>query len=184
MMVKPMDKKNAREQLRNRIPEQEYRLSAGRRIEERLLSSPLFQNAHRIFCYLSTASEVVTDEIITVCLKDKELYVPKCLAKGEILAVRITGESEFELNRFGIREPKNTDMTSSDFDLIIVPCLAAGRNGERLGHGGGYYDRFLAGSSGKTVCLCFERNILAEIPLDEHDVLMDVVISEEAVYRR
>ncbi|MBQ1878386.1 MAG: 5-formyltetrahydrofolate cyclo-ligase, partial [Erysipelotrichaceae bacterium] len=184
MMVKPMDKKKAREQLRNRIPEQEYRLSAGRRIEERLLSSPLFQNAHRIFCYLSTTSEVMTDEIITVCLKDKELYLPKCLAKGEMLAVRMTEETVLTENRYGIREPDRIEETASDFDLIIVPCLAAGRNGERLGHGGGYYDRFLANSTGKTVCLCFERNISEEIPLDEHDVLMDVIISEEGVYCR
>ena len=77
-----------------------------------------------------------------------------------------------------------TEETSSDFDLIIVPCLAAGRNGERLGHGGGYYDRFLASSTGKTVCLCFKRNILDEIPLDEHDVMMNLIITEEAVYRR
>ena len=77
MMVKPMDKKKVREQLRNRVPEREYLLSASRQIEERLLSSPLFQNAHRIFCYLSTASEVVTDEIIAACLKEKDLYVPK-----------------------------------------------------------------------------------------------------------
>ncbi len=179
-----MDKKELRKLTGKRIFEQEYLLSASREIEGRLLSSPIFQNAHRIFCYLSTASEVMTDGIIAACLRNKELYVPKCLEKGEMIAVRVTEESEYERNRFGIREPIKMEELSSDFDLIIVPCLAAGRNGERLGHGGGYYDRFLANSTGKTVCLCFERNILDVIPLDEHDVLMDLIISEEAVYRR
>ncbi len=179
-----MDKKELRKQLRNRMFEQEYLLSASRKIQERLLSSPLFRNARRIFCYLSTAAEVRTDEIIAACLKDKELYVPKCLAAGEMLAVRMTQETELRENRFGIREPQSIEETASDFDLIIVPCMACSRDGRRLGHGGGYYDRFLKSSSGTTVCLCLERNISEEIPIDDHDVMMDFVISEEAVCRR
>ncbi|MBR3352623.1 MAG: hypothetical protein IKG35_10965, partial [Erysipelotrichaceae bacterium] len=62
------------------------------------------------------------------------------------------------------------------------PCMAAGRNGERLGHGRGYYDRFLKKADGKIICLCFEDNISDDIDMDDNDVFMPVVMTEKNEY--
>ena len=73
-------------------------------------------------------------------------------------------------------------MAEEDYDLVIVPCLCAGKNGERLGHGAGYYDRFLQGSRWLKICLCLEENIREDIPMGQHDLYMDLVITEENIY--
>lgn len=67
-------------------------------------------------------------------------------------------------------------------DLILVPGLAFTRDGRRLGRGGGWYDRLLAACSGRTrrVGVCFERQIVSEIPSEPHDQRVEAVITEEA----
>ena len=63
-------------------------------------------------------------------------------------------------------------------DLILVPCVTATPNGVRLGHGAGYYDRFLAEHSAKTVCLCFGALLRGDLPAEETDIPVDLVITE------
>ena len=79
-----------------------------------------------------------------------------------------------------ILEPTVTTETISaeELDLIVVPCVSASTGGKRLGHGAGYYDRFLAHSSGNAICLCFERMLRDDIPMDEYDVWMPAVLTE------
>jgi 5-formyltetrahydrofolate cyclo-ligase len=62
-----------------------------------------------------------------------------------------------------------------------VPCVAADRQGYRLGYGGGYYDRFLAGVACKTACLCRERLLQDILPHDDFDRPADIVVTEEDV---
>ena len=73
--------------------------------------------------------------------------------------------------------PESTDGIPEP-DLILVPCVAASPGGIRLGHGAGYYDRFLAEHSGKAVCLCFRALLRADLPMEETDIPMDLVISD------
>ena len=64
-------------------------------------------------------------------------------------------------------------------DLILVPCVAAAMDGRRLGHGAGYYDRFLAGRGAKTFCLCFGRLLREDLPAGPEDIRMDAVVTED-----
>ena len=68
-----------------------------------------------------------------------------------------------------------------EIGLTIVPCLAADRNGHRLGYGGGYYDRFLRGAAGASMCLCRARALLEDVPREEHDAAVDMVVSEAGI---
>ena len=65
-----------------------------------------------------------------------------------------------------------------EIGLAVVPCLAADRDAWRLGRGGGYYDRFLAEHPGRTACLCFRALLRADLPMEETDIVMDLVISD------
>jgi 5-formyltetrahydrofolate cyclo-ligase len=85
---------------------------------------------------------------------------------------------------WGIAEPRNPEFTaSSEIDLMIVPCLAFDQHGRRLGHGGGHFDRLLAGLSSTNICIAFEAQQLTAVPCDEHDVEVDIVVTEKTVYR-
>jgi 5-formyltetrahydrofolate cyclo-ligase len=158
-----------------------YREHAGLLIQQHVLSSLLYRNADSIFVYVSLPEEPSTALILRQALQDgKKVYLPKCSGR-EMLAVRIRDLDCLVPGAYGIPEPSETGETASakDLDLIIVPCVAASKDGKRLGHGAGYYDRFLAGGSEKTVCLCFWELLEAHIPVEDTDIPMFLVVTEE-----
>ena len=176
------DKKKLRRELVSRqksLPVY-YKKAAGEKIEECILTSPLYHQSESIFVYVSMPEEPSTSRIIEAAMEDgKRVYVPKCQGK-EMLAVRIIGIDQLIPGTYGIPEPQDLSetITADELDLIIVPCVAASPDGKRLGHGAGYYDRFLSGKHGTTVCLCFEKMLCDEIPMDEYDCFMDSVVME------
>ena len=161
----------------------DYLRAASARIQDRVLALPAYRDAASVFLYLAMPGEPATDRILAQALEDgKEVYVPKCISRNEMLAVRIRGLSGLKPGAFGIPEPEDASETGTaeELDLILVPCLSAAPDGRRLGHGAGYYDRFLGGSgaAARAVCLCFRRMLCEEIPADERDVRIPVLISE------
>ncbi len=70
-----------------------------------------------------------------------------------------------------------------EIDLAIVPCVAADRRGFRLGHGGGYYDRYLGKLHCPRICLCRGRALLECVPAEEFDLRMDMILTEEEQLR-
>lgn len=181
------DVQEQKKQLRKRIsallkalPEA-YRASASDRIQEKVLASQAYRDASRVFLYLSMPTEPETGRIIRDALSNgKAVYVPKCVSKTEMLAVRIRSTDELAPGAYGILEPITfTETIEPDaLDLILVPCVSASTDGKRLGHGAGYYDRFLCQNADKTICLCFGQALCADIPTGETDVRMRYVISE------
>lgn len=167
--------------LRQRELTEEYIGRANGVIQDKVLASSRYREANRIFLYLHTPKEPATDRIVARALADgKAVYVPKCIGKHEMLAVRINDVSDLAPGAYGIPEPRCVEetITADEADLILTPCLSASLDGKRLGHGAGYYDRFLAGNSEKTVCLCFAEMLCPDIPVTELDVRMSEVITE------
>ena len=161
----------------------DYCRTASGRIQDIILSSGAYRDARSIFLYLSLPGEPATDRILSQALRDgKEVYVPKCVSRTEMLAVRIRDLSGLKPGAFGIPEPETVTetRTAEELDLILVPCLAASKDGRRLGHGAGYYDRFLAapGAADRAVCLCFSRLLCDEIPTEGTDVRIPLVITD------
>ena len=158
-----------------------YIEKASKNIQAQVLSSQIYKNAKKIFIYISTRREPSTIEIIKQALSEgKEIYVPKCVDRN-MLAVRIYNMKNLIPGSLGILEPKNCSetLTAKEFDLIIVPCLAASIDGKRLGHGAGYYDKFLAECKNKnTICLCFYKMLNSDIPMSKYDIYMSKVLTE------
>lgn len=159
----------------------EYRGLADRSIREKLLSSPAYRRAGSVFLYVSMPGEPDTRAILERALKDgKRVYVPKCVSSGIMRAVRITSLAELKPGAYGIPEPEGEGETASPgaLDLILVPCVAASLKGDRLGHGAGFYDRFLAQAPENAVCLCYKALLRDDIPVSPLDVPLPLVITD------
>ena len=154
---------------------------AGKKMASHLFASAVYQNALSLFIYISTDLEPDTHSIIEHAWKaGKSVYVPKCLGYGQMEAVKIADWSSLAPGRMGILEPKETmpSANKQDFDLCLVPCVTVTRCGHRLGHGAGYYDRWLKNHGGTRICLCFESLIADCVPQDPWDVQMDGILTE------
>lgn len=90
-----------------------------------------------------------------------------------------------EMHRFGFEQPAAEAplIDPGKVDVVLVPGLAFGRDGRRLGRGAGYYDRFLAGIDATTIALTTTSRIRHDLPLEPHDVLVDWVATEVGVAR-
>lgn len=86
---------------------------------------------------------------------------------------------------YGIPQPPEEAETAEpgEKDFMLVPALCCDRRGVRLGHGGGYYDRYLAEHRVATACLCRERLLLEKVPKDWNDFAVNYVITEREIIK-
>ena len=172
---------------------QQNQESLSRLIIKRLKDLPEYAAASRLSIYLGTASEVQTLPLLpTAWSLGKRVAVPCCIGDHldlfwienlDELAPRTLGISEPKQSICQLRE-RRADLTT--LDLIVVPGVAFDRRGGRLGHGKGYYDRLLRKARSDTliVALAFECQVLSKIPMLDHDIFMDKILTERAVYQR
>ena len=153
-------------------------LSTPQGICSEVVDDERFKSAKTIFTYVSCGNEPDTYGIIKKALElGNTVSVPRCVAKGIMEAVEITDISDLKPGKYQIPEPHDGKVIPfSEIDFAVIPCLCADRFGNRLGHGGGYYDRFLANFNGFSVILCRKELELTEIPLEEHDKPANAVI--------
>ena len=91
--------------------------------------------------------------------------------------VELKKDTDFAIGDFNILEPQNEEYTG-DYDLIVVPGVAFDRNGNRIGRGKGYYDRFLCKHLDvKRIGICFDFQLVDEVPTEDNDIRMDEVVS-------
>ena len=142
-----------------------------------------------IFCYVSTEKEINTIPLLQEILDSgKRLGVPKCTGKGIMDAYEIQNLEQLKIGSYGILEPgEECDiiLDPTEIQFAIIPCISCNRKGERLGHGGGFYDRYLEKmpEDCEKAILCRESLMCDEIPTEEHDERMDLVISENGIIR-
>ena len=163
----------------------EYIEDASHKIASLVLATDAYSDAETIFCYMSMGGEPVTDVIIERALEDgKRVGIPLCVGPHEMVVKEYKSGDELARGAFGIREPlaEAAEINADEFDLAIVPCVACSKDGRRIGHGAGYYDRFLSASGFNKIALCFEKLLTEDIPLEETDVHMDGVATEDAIY--
>jgi len=152
---------------------------------------PRYSAARTVMFYVDFGDEVRTRCLLEAALDEgKRVVVPYCA--GDVLKpFRLVSMDELALGTYGILEPKaelrqNVDrrVRLPEVELAMVPGVAFDRKGGRLGHGKGYYDRLLASAGPDTelVALAFECQVFPEIPMLPHDVYMDKVVTETAVY--
>ena len=185
-MKKPDLRKRA-ESIRNGISVKEKE-RLDREILEHLQSWKTYRSSTHLFCYVSFRSEVDTIPIIETSLRmGKTVAVPRInMDTGEMKALVIenTGPS-LEPGAYGILEPAEgcVELDYRKLDLIIAPGLAFTSRGERLGYGGGFYDRFMERHIHATACaLSYDCLMLDQIPVKGHDIPVDYVITESGVH--
>lgn len=156
-----------------------------KKIQTRLFRLPEYQKARSVLFYFSFGSEVITENMIVESLKQKILLLPRTIIKDKTIQSCEVKDLKNDLQEGfgGIIEPKKKCKVYApqEIDLIIVPGIAFGEKGERLGYGSGFYDRFLKNCTGTFVGLCFEIQITDKIIEENHDIRMHKIVTEKRV---
>ena len=177
---------------RDRLSETE-RLQYSRQILKKVTALPEYQTADWILAYASFRSEVDTKELINRALADrKRVLLPK-VEGSEMRFWEIHSREELKEGFHGIMEPEPDEMQIPGQDMfrgqkvmMWMPGAAFDAKRNRIGYGGGYYDRYLAGMPECELCttaLGFSCQIIEEIPVQRHDIAPDLVITEREIYR-
>lgn len=145
-----------------------------------------YEQARTIFCYVGTSHEINTAPIIKHALsRGKVAAVPRCTGKGIMQACVIRSLDDLKEGFYGLFEPdsRSACLRPEEIGFAVIPCLSCSSSGKRLGYGGGYYDRYLPGVKGVKAVLCRGRVMREDIPMEDHDQTVDLVISENGVRR-
>ncbi|MBR3577516.1 MAG: 5-formyltetrahydrofolate cyclo-ligase [Bacteroidales bacterium] len=158
---------------KSRFPDELNEMS--RVIMSRLERHPAFKKAHTILLYASLPDEVRTFELIEKWRNRKHIVLPTVVG-DDIVPVALDANTSFVTGDFNILEPDSAPYTG-DFDLIVVPGMAFDDQGNRLGRGKGYYDRFLAQHAHvHTIGVCFNFQKVPFVPTEKTDIAMSEIV--------
>jgi len=184
-------KQRLRDEVRARRRAQDRKEETSRRIAARLAALPEYAAARTVLFYVSFRSEVGTREMLAEAWRaGKRVAVPYCTG-GRLELVNIDDPDELAPGTLGIPEPRpelrsrpERRIAPGEPDLIVVPGLAFDRQGNRLGHGQGYYDKLLplVRPDAALVALAYECQLVDAVPHLAHDVPVQKIVTERAVY--
>ena len=148
----------------------------------RLIATAEYTEAKSIMLYFPLGSEIDTSYISEKAFADGKhvIYPVTDEASGEITPVEVVAGAEFTKGGFGIHEPCGERYTG-EIDLIVVPGVAFDRRGGRLGFGKGCYDAFLVDTDAFKIGLCYGIQLSDKLPTEEHDVQMDMIVTEREI---
>ncbi|MBA62973.1 MAG: 5-formyltetrahydrofolate cyclo-ligase [Planctomycetaceae bacterium] len=156
------------------------------------MAQPEYQKATTVMFYVDVRAEVRTRYALPDALQSgKRIVVPWCNDDGELELFHLESMDELEIGMYKILEPKQAlrslehkHIPVNQLDVIMVPGVGFDRNGGRTGMGKGYYDKCLqhTRNDATLTAVCFDCQIFEEIPVQDHDVYMDKVITESNVY--
>ena len=156
---------------------------ASKSIHNNIKGIKSFQNAKKIGAYYPLGNEVLTQDIMQEILSEgRELFLPRVSGK-EIEFRKIKDFSSLQTGNFDIMEPKEECEIDNNLDIILVPTIGITPKGVRLGYGHGFYDRFLAENKIEAIAPVLEKQIVNKIPIEEHDQIIDLVVTEKRVIR-
>lgn len=163
------------------------RFEKSMQIFEKLITVPEFKRADRIYTYVSMDNEIDTIMLIDYSLSiEKRVFVPRVSGK-DMEFYEISDISELSPGYMGIYEPdingKEPDYSRTGF--MCMPGLAFDRSYNRIGYGGGFYDRYLSVENKLyKAALAYEAQLLESIPAQDGDVRPDMIVTEENIYRK
>ena len=186
-------KKQIREQAHVNRNAQASKDELSQTICAKFVSLPEYSQAKTVMYYIDVRSEVRTRHYLPTALtQQKKIVVPWCNDRGELELFHLENMEELAVGMYKILEPKpelrtaaTKQVQAQELDLIMVPGVAFDRNGARMGHGKGYYDKLLqhARLDAPLVALAFECQLFPAIPMAAHDIFMDWIITEQAMYQ-
>ena len=147
-------------------------------LQQLFTATDAYRNARTLYGYMSYNQEVRTLPLLEQALRDgKRVAIPKCYG-DEMRFIFMDDLSQVEKSNFGIPEPvADGPIADDETALVLMPGLAFDRAGPRMGYGGGFYDKFLAAEPDHpTVALCFDFQVVEDLPTEEFDVPVDLVL--------
>lgn len=177
-----MDKSEIRGEVRHRIKElnPEHRALSAIKIFATIEQNTHFADAECIALFASMKDEVSTSYALKAWMEmGKRIVVPR--VEGDIMRFYDYSPDKMQSGAFGIEEPTGEiEVPAQDIDLIIVPARAFTRRGERLGRGGGFYDKYmsLSGFRAYKIGIAYSVQIFDSLPCDGHDIKVDEVVTE------
>lgn len=159
-----------------------------RELVKKFLATEIYRTAQIVMAYASTPDELQLDEIFAACFADgKILTIPLIVGKGDMQAVEVPDFDALEVGTFNIKTVRRELIKFVEpalIDCVIVPGVAFDMCGGRLGMGGGFYDKFLPRAvNAKKIALAYDFQLVAELPLAEHDFKVDAVLTPEKFIR-
>ncbi|XP_059057945.1 5-formyltetrahydrofolate cyclo-ligase isoform X2 [Achroia grisella] len=158
-------------------------------VYKKLINHPFYKSANRISLFMSTDQEINTAPIIdNIRSRGAAAFVPQYAGgRMRMLRMELGDEEVMPQTRHGIQQHskeqvRDDALESGGLDLIIAPGVAFTRSGDRLGHGGGYYDKFITGlradpaTAPKVVAVAFDCQVVPELPVADHDQKVDDVV--------
>ncbi|WP_301871985.1 5-formyltetrahydrofolate cyclo-ligase [uncultured Dialister sp.] len=150
-----------------------------------ILTLPEYKKAKRIMAFLAMKGESNLDGLIARALSDgKEVYVPVCLPERQMEAGRLLDMDHFVRGPLGLRDlPKSYETVSPEkLDLVLVPGVACDREGNRLGMGAGYYDRYLVHVPfEKRIAALWDFQVAEAIPSEPFDERMAKIVTDKGI---
>ncbi len=159
-------------------------LARSLKAQESLVAMPEFIAASTVGLYSPIHNEVFTEEIFRAARAGGRQVVYPRVSGGSLEFVAVEDRTQLKRGAFGVLEPSGSEAVMSQaLDLLVVPGVAFDLVGYRLGYGKGFYDRVLHGEKrpGLLVGLCFELQLVAELPFEAHDVKMDRIVTEDRI---
>jgi len=159
----------------------QWKDAANARIVKKLQTLDVFKSARTVALYKAIAGEVDLESLFHKCwAAGKRTCIPVFNTDSKIYEMaEVTRETDYSTGHYGIQEPLNPiPIVINQIDLIAVPGVAFDPKGNRLGRGGGYYDRLLNGFSGYSAAVAFDFQIQKTIPSEPHDIPVDGIITD------
>lgn len=168
--------------MRSNMPVQEW-WEKSLMISEKIVSHPFFLEADEIYCYMDYRREVCTRPIFEKAWElGKKTAAPK-ISGEEMEFFYIQSFADVKEGAFHIPEPVTSEAAQGNHVLVILPGVAFDRKRNRLGYGKGFYDRYLSRHQNyKVLAPAFELQIVDAIPVEEHDIRPEIIITEEKRY--
>ena len=152
----------------------------------RVMAHPAFFSADTVFLYAAMPNEADPSALASKAASmGKRVAYPYCVNSTQIVAMQPIVPNDLEPGAYGIYAPvpeRSIVIPPQEIDFVLVSGLAFDTQGGRLGRGAGYYDRFLSRTAAFRAAFCFELQVLDEVPMDEHDLFMNAVFTDTALY--
>jgi len=186
-----MEKKELRRhmlQKRNALP-QEQRERLSKQACQELLRCDRLSQAKVLMAFHPFGEELdILPFLAEARERGVEIWLPLTVtAQKRLVPYRYDGPQMLKQGVYGIWEPNPTvavEGDSSRLDAILVPGVAFDRSGGRMGYGGGYYDRFLAGLQRRPFLagVCFSVQVIDQVPMESHDIRLDALVTDEGCF--
>jgi len=157
------------------------------KISQKIFKFLLLQRFTKLAFYMAKGKEVSLSKAIgKFFVEGKKVYLPKTWLKERRLTFhRVYSFSDLVPGPFGLLEPnpKNEEADLGTLEVIFIPGLGFDVKGYRLGYGGGFYDRVLRETSALKVGVCYSFQLVESLPVEPHDVPVDLIITESGIFR-